>query len=84
MIMLKNHFGWADNVSNFPREITETALAHVIGDKGRTSIPPPRRAGEAPQAHGSMGGIWRITSVSQRGAHTWMQAQLISAIPTLK
>ena len=33
MIMLKNHFGWADNVSNFPREITETALAHVIGDK---------------------------------------------------
>jgi hypothetical protein len=21
------------NVSNFPREITETALAHVIGDK---------------------------------------------------
>ena len=26
-------FGWAANVSNFPREITETALAHVIGDK---------------------------------------------------
>ena len=24
---------WAGNVSNFPREITETALAHVIGDK---------------------------------------------------
>jgi hypothetical protein len=23
----------AGNVSNFPREITETALAHVIGDK---------------------------------------------------
>src|SRR6266404_7368202 len=23
---------WAGNVSNFPREITETALAHVIGD----------------------------------------------------
>ena len=33
MIMRKNHFGWAGNVSNFPREITETALAHVIGDK---------------------------------------------------
>jgi hypothetical protein len=33
MIMRKNHFGWADDVSNFPREITETALAHVIGDK---------------------------------------------------
>jgi integrase len=24
---------WAGNVSNFPREITETAVAHVIGDK---------------------------------------------------
>ena len=24
---------WAGNVSNFPRDITETALAHVIGDK---------------------------------------------------
>jgi integrase len=24
---------WAGNISNFPREITETALAHVIGDK---------------------------------------------------
>jgi integrase len=24
---------WAGNVSNFPREIVETALAHVIGDK---------------------------------------------------
>jgi integrase len=24
---------WAGNVSNFPREVTETALAHVIGNK---------------------------------------------------
>ena len=24
---------WAGNVSHFPREVTETALAHVIGDK---------------------------------------------------
>ena len=24
---------WAGNVSGFPREIVETALAHVIGDK---------------------------------------------------
>ena len=31
MIMRKNYFGWAG--PNFPREITETALAHVIGDK---------------------------------------------------
>jgi hypothetical protein len=24
---------WAGNISNFPREVVETALAHVIGDK---------------------------------------------------
>src|SRR5258708_17946028 len=24
---------WAGNVSHFPREVVETALAHVIGDK---------------------------------------------------
>jgi integrase len=24
---------WAGNVTNFPREVVETALAHVIGDK---------------------------------------------------
>jgi integrase len=24
---------WAGNVSNFPREVVETALAHVIGDR---------------------------------------------------
>ena len=24
---------WAGNLSNFPRELIETALAHVIGDK---------------------------------------------------
>ena len=24
---------WAGNVSNVPREVTETDLAHVIGDK---------------------------------------------------
>jgi integrase len=29
---------WAGNVSNFPREITETALAHVIGDKAEQAI----------------------------------------------
>jgi hypothetical protein len=24
---------WAGNISSFPREVAETALAHVIGDK---------------------------------------------------
>jgi hypothetical protein len=33
MIMRKKCFGWAGNVSNFPRGITETALAPRIGDK---------------------------------------------------
>jgi hypothetical protein len=33
MIMRNNLFGWAGNVCNFPREITETALPHGIGDK---------------------------------------------------
>jgi hypothetical protein len=28
-----NFSDWAGNVPNFSREITETALAHVIGDK---------------------------------------------------
>jgi len=51
MIMRKNHFGWAGNVSNFPREITETALAHVFGDKAEQAYRSPmefeRRAGLA-------------------------------------
>jgi hypothetical protein len=33
MIIRKNYFGWAGNISSFPREITKTALAHVMGDK---------------------------------------------------
>src|SRR5258705_12540286 len=33
MIMRKNYFGCAGNVSNFPRQITETAQAHVSGNK---------------------------------------------------
>jgi hypothetical protein len=35
---------WPGNVSNFPREITEKALAHVTGDKGRASLPYLRSA----------------------------------------
>jgi hypothetical protein len=30
---IKRHCSWAGDFSNFPREVTETALAHVIGDK---------------------------------------------------
>jgi hypothetical protein len=40
--------GWAGDVSNFLREITETALAHVIGEKAeqayrRSDAPEKRR-----------------------------------------
>ena len=31
----------AGNVSNFPREVVETALAHVIGDKAEQVYPSP-------------------------------------------
>jgi integrase len=31
---------WAGNVSNFPREVVETALAHVIGDKAEQAYRP--------------------------------------------
>jgi hypothetical protein len=30
---------WAGNVSSFPRENTEAALAHVIGDKAEQAYP---------------------------------------------
>ena len=29
----------AGNVSSFPREVTETALAHVVGDKAEQAYP---------------------------------------------
>jgi hypothetical protein len=28
-----SNIGWQGNLTSFPREVTETALAHVIGDK---------------------------------------------------
>jgi hypothetical protein len=38
-------FGWAANVSNFPREVTESALAHVIGDKAEQAYRRRMRSG---------------------------------------
>ncbi len=50
---------WAGNVSSFPREVTETALAHVIGDKAEQAY----RRGDALEkrrnAHGGMGELLR-------------------------
>ena len=44
---------WAENVSNFPREITETALAHVIGDKAEQAY---RRSDALEKRHKLMDG----------------------------
>jgi hypothetical protein len=46
---------WGGNVSSAPREVVETALAHVIKRQGRAGVSPQRRAGEAPQPDGSVG-----------------------------
>jgi integrase len=45
---------WAGNVSNFPREITETALAHVIGDKAEQAY----RRGDALEKQRKLMGAW--------------------------
>jgi hypothetical protein len=69
MIMRKNHFGWAGNVSNFPREITETALAHVIGDKAQQAYPRSDALEKRRRLMEAWAGILRTTSVSQRDAY---------------
>jgi hypothetical protein len=51
MIMRKNHFGWAGSVSKFPREITETGLAHAVGDKAEQAC---RRGDALEQRRGLM------------------------------
>jgi integrase len=45
---------WAGNVSNFPREITETALAHVIGDKAELAY----RRGDALEKRRKLMDAW--------------------------
>lgn len=45
---------WAGNVSNFPREITETALAHVIGDKAEQAY----RRGDALEKRRKLMDAW--------------------------
>ena len=55
---------WAGDLSNVPREITETALAHVIGDKAEQAYRRDDAFGEAPQVDGSMGLILRTKVLS--------------------
>jgi integrase len=45
---------WAGNVSSFPREITETALAHVIGDKAEQAY----RRSDALEKRGKLMVAW--------------------------
>ena len=45
---------WAGNVSNFPREITETALAHVVGNKAEQAY----RRGDALEKRRKLMDAW--------------------------
>ena len=50
---------WAGNVSNFPREVTETALAHVIGDKAEQAYRRSDALEKRRKLDGSMGELLR-------------------------
>jgi hypothetical protein len=39
---------WAGNETHYPRDLIETALAHVIGDKAEQAFPSPGRAANHP------------------------------------
>jgi integrase len=47
---------WAGNVSNFPREVVETALAHVIGDKAEQAY----RRGDALEKRRRLMDRWAV------------------------
>jgi hypothetical protein len=63
---------WAGNVSNFPREITETALAHVIGDKAEQAyrrsdaLEMRRKLMEAWAAYCEPKGIGNVVQIGKR------------------
>jgi integrase len=53
---------WAGNVSNFPRELIETALAHVIGDKAEQAY----RRSDALEKRRSLMDEWAAYCVAQQ------------------
>ncbi len=57
---------WAGNVSNFPREITETALAHVIGDKAEQAY----RRSDALEKRRKLMEAWASLLRAQKGPAT--------------
>jgi hypothetical protein len=56
---------WAGNVSNFPREIAETAPAHVIGDKAEQAY----RRGDALEKHRKLMEAWAAYCEPQASAN---------------
>jgi integrase len=56
---------WAGNISNFPREITETALAHVIGDKAEQAY----RRGDALEKRRKLMEAWAAYCEPKRMAN---------------
>jgi len=56
---------WAGNVTNFPREVTETALAHVIGDKAEQAY----RRGDALEKRRKLMEAWAGYCEPRRSAN---------------
>jgi integrase len=56
---------WAGNVTSFPREVTETALAHVIGDKAEQAY----RRGDALDKRRKLMDAWAEYCEPQRPAN---------------
>ncbi len=50
---------WTKEQTNFPREIAELALAHVVADKSEAAYSPWRRARQAPATHGGLESLLR-------------------------
>lgn len=55
---------WAGNVSNFPREVVETALAHVIGDKAEQAY----RRGDALEKRRKLMDAWAAYCTVRKSA----------------
>jgi integrase len=56
---------WAGNVTSFPREVIETALAHVIGDKAEQAY----RRGDALDKRRNLMDAWAEYCEPQRSAN---------------
>jgi integrase len=56
---------WAGNVSNFPREVVETALAHVIGDKAEQAY----RRGDALEKRRKLMDAWASYCEPKKGGN---------------